>query len=94
MALAKISAARKDNKVIPYISPHLCKLYEFTEEEVDNALQELLRNAVKIPMLGRKSSFGDFRETMRSNRYREVEIVVQGMIFNNYISRNARRSLL
>ena len=80
LALAKVWAARKDNKVSPAISPHLCKLYEYTRDQVAEVLKDLMKSAIKIPLLGRKNSFENIRETMRSNRYREVEIVVQGIL--------------
>ena len=76
VALAIIWAARKENKIKPAISPHLLKLYDIAQQELQEVMYMIQRKAIKIPLLKRESSFQSIPEV--PNRANDIEIVIQG----------------
>lgn len=76
IALSMICCARKDLKIKPMISPHYAKLYDINVDDINECMDEMMQNIIKIPLLKRRNSVKGLGETTR--RYNEVEVVIQG----------------
>lgn len=78
VAMAILCAARKENKVMPYVSPHFIRIYGLEEDEVEKCLNDLLQSAVRIPILKRDSSWQSIQDVPPR---RDTEIIIQGIYY-------------